>query len=278
MTIYKHCVGEINLNTFKVKTFDQEQAIRALSEIHDYTINSFVLFELRKPEYRDLLVKNNLAIAKKAVSEAITREQLIIQTINAIEELNRICNSLSKRLREWYGYYFPEITRKIEDNELFVRTIIEKDRNELMKELNIKSTMGMKDINNTDVNIILEYARQIKSIYSQRESLKNYLEDLMNEICPNVLRVSGAIIGAKIIERAGSLKNLSMMPSSTIQVLGAERALFRHLRNKKIKPPKHGIILNHPSVLDSKNRGKAARQLAAKISIASKIDYFRDKY
>jgi nucleolar protein 56 len=228
------------------------------------------------------LVKNNIAIVKKAISASVNKEQFIIQSINAIEELDRICNGLSKRLREWYGYYFPESVEKIVDNEIFVRTILGKDKKELMSDFNLKESMGPdigeNNIEDADIEKIIEYARQIQSMYDQRESLKNYLEELMKEICPNVYAVAGTIIGAKLMEKAGSLRHLSMMPSSTIQLLGAERALFRHLRNKKIRPPKHGIILNHPYVLDSKNRGKSARMLSAKISIAAKVDYFKGEY
>jgi nucleolar protein 56 len=279
MVIFKHCVGEINTENLSVHEFD---AVKASEQKYDVMINSSVLIELKKPEYRETLVKNNIAIVKKAISASVNKEQFIIQSINAIEELDRICNGLSKRLREWYGYYFPESVEKIVDNEIFVRTILGKDKKELMSDFNLKESMGPdigeNNIEDADIEKIIEYARQIQSMYDQRESLKNYLEELMKEICPNVYAVAGTIIGAKLMEKAGSLRHLSMMPSSTIQLLGAERALFRHLRNKKIRPPKHGIILNHPYVLDSKNRGKSARMLSAKISIAAKVDYFKGEY
>lgn len=279
MGIFKHCVGEINTENLHIKSFDTDQTTK-----QDYTrtINSSILIELRKPEYKESIVRNNIAIVKRAISASVNKEQFIIQSINAIEELDRICNGLSKRLREWYGYYFPESVEKINDNEIFVRTILEKDKKELMSEFKLKESMGPNigesNIKITDIDKIMEYARQIQSMYDQRESLKNYLEELMIEICPNVHAVAGTMIGAKLMQKAGSLRHLSMMPSSTIQLLGAERALFRHLRNNKIRPPKHGIILNHPYVLDSKNRGKSARMLSAKISIASKVDYFKGEY
>ncbi len=279
MGIFRHCVGEINTTNLHVSIITAEEAAK---QEYDSTINSSVLLELKKPEYKDVLVKNNIAIVKKAISGSVTKEQFIIQSINAIEELDRICNGLSKRLREWYGYYFPEASQKIDDNEVFTRTILEKDKDRLMLEFEIKSSMGpnigQNDIARGDIDKLLEYARQVQDMYDQRESLKNYLEELMKELCPNIYAVAGTLIGAKLLEKAGSLKHLSMMPSSTIQLLGAEKALFRHLRNKKIRPPKHGIILNHPYVLDSRDKGKAARQFAAKISIASKVDYFKGEY
>ncbi|MGV8150937.1 MAG: hypothetical protein ACP5NV_04365 [Candidatus Woesearchaeota archaeon] len=279
MTIFKHCVGEINTENLNIKSITPQEAIL---EKYDVIVNHAVLKELRKPEYKDALVKNNMAIAKKTIAASVTQEQFIIQSINAIEELDRICNGYSKRLREWFGYYFPEISEKIEDNEIFVRIIIEKDKKELVQEIKLSISMGPEigegGIEKNDINKMIEYARQTQSAYDERESLKNYLEELMKKNCPNITAVCGSMIGAKLLEKAGSLKHLSIMPSSTIQLLGAEKALFRHLRNKNIRPPKHGLILNHPTVLDSKDKGKAARNLASKISIASKVDYFKGEF
>lgn len=279
MSIFKHCIGDINTENLHVRMIPPEQST---AQEYENAISAAVLIGLKKPEYRDAMVKNNIAIVKKTIAESVTKEQFIMQAINSIEELDRICNGLSKRIREWYGYYFPEAPQRIIDSEIFIRTIIEKDKNDLMEDLDINKSMGPdigdNDIKKTDIDKMIEYARQVQAMYDQRESLKSYLEELMKELCPNVYAVAGTLIGAKLLEKAGSLKHLSMMPSSTIQLLGAERALFRHLRNKKIRPPKHGIILNHPYVLDSKDKGKAARQFAAKISIASKVDYFKGEF
>lgn len=279
MTIFRHCIGEINTENLHVKPVSSEDSINVK---YDFTVNYAVLKELRKPEYKEALIKNNIAIVKKAIANSVSQEQFIIQTINAIDELDRIVNGLSKRLREWFGYYFPESTERIIDNEIFVRTILQKDKTELMKDFDITISMGPNvgenGVENSDIDKMIEYARQTQMMFDERESLKNYLEDLMRKLCPNITAVCGSMIGAKLLEKAGSLRHLSIMPSSTIQLLGAEKALFRHLRNKSIRPPKHGLILNHPAVLDSKDKGKAARQLASKISIASKVDYFKGEF
>ena len=101
----------------------------------------------------------------------------------------------------------------------------------------------------------------------------------MDELCPNTKAVCGVLTGAKLIEHAGSLKRLSEMPASTIQILGAEKALFRHMKTGA-KPPRHGIIVHHPLIAKApeKIHGKIARALADKISIASKVDYFQGKF
>ena len=102
----------------------------------------------------------------------------------------------------------------------------------------------------------------------------------MKITCPNLSEVAGYLIGAKLISIAGSLKNLVMMPASTVQLLGAEKALFRHMTNKKSRPPKHGIIFQHPTIHNAPywQRGKLARALAGKIAIAVKTDLQLDKF
>lgn len=279
MTIYTHCAARVNTETLHVELISEKQA---LEQHYDEVINHYVLKELKKPEFRENIIQNNIALTKKAIADSVSQEHFIIQTINSIEELDRICNGLSKRAREWYGYYFPEATERISDNELFVREVLQKDKGLLTKELNIKFSMGPdvghNGIEKQDIEKVTEFVMQIRSLYDERESLKNYLEILMKKICPNTYAVAGSLIGAKLLEKAGSLKHLSIMPSSTIQLLGAEKALFRHLRNKKIRPPKHGLILSHPYVMDAKDKGKAARMFSAKISIASKVDYFKGEF
>ena len=234
------------------------------------------LKELRKHDYREKIIQENLKYVKFQISLSTTPDILIIQSINAIEDLDRTINLLSKRYREWYGYFLPELSEKIQDHEIFIRRSLE-DKNELIKELNIDISMG-KDFDQKHIDAMNLFARHIIELFDQRADLKEYLELIMQEQCPNLFAVAGSLIGAKLIEKAGSLKHLSIMPSSTIQLLGAEKALFRHLRNKKIRPPKHGLILSHPYVMDAKNKGKAARVFSAKISIATKVDYFKGEF
>ncbi len=115
-------------------------------------------------------------------------------------------------------------------------------------------------------------------IEQQKDSLNEFIESEMNFELPNFSSISGAILGAKILTEAGSKKNLAFFPSSTIQILGAEKALFSHIK-KKTLPPKHGHLFNHPLVqkLPKNKRGKAARIIAGKLSIAAKMDYFESK-
>ncbi len=132
-----------------------------------------------------------------------------------------------------------------------------------------------------DVSAILLLATQINNFYKLKKHYEDYLKELEKETCPNFATVGGITIAAKLISHAGSLKRLTEMPASTIQILGAEKALFRHMRNKRRNlPPKFGMIHEHQLILKSKEEmhGKAARALADKLSIAVKIDYFKGKF
>jgi nucleolar protein 56 len=242
-------------------------------------ISSYSLQDRRKPEFHAKLRDMNIRHAKELISKTVNEDTYIMQSINSIEELDKVCNVLSKRLREWYGYYFPELSQHIVDNDVFVKRILQKSKKEFMEEYSVDISMG-PDILQKDIDAILGLARQIGGMYSERENIILYLENMMKDYAPNINTLCGTLIAAKLLEKAGSLKHLSILPSSTIQLLGAEQALFRHLRNKKIRPPKHGLILSHPFVMDAKrsDRGKMARMLAAKISIAAKVDYFKGEF
>ena len=213
------------------------------------------------------LRKENLKLTRQAVKESVTRDLLIIQASNSVEELNTVINMLVNRLREWYGYSNPEFTRITYSNEEFAANLFS-----AKKEV---GSMGA-DFSKPDLDVVLDFAKQVNSLFEFRKELLVYVEKSMKEVCPNLCAVASQDIGARLLSLAGSLKNLSKMPSSTIQLLGAEKALFRHLHGEG-KSPKHGIIVNHELVKTSplKEKGRAARVIADKIAIAAKVDYFK---
>ena len=223
----------------------------------------------------------NLLITKQKLKQAVTEDQLIIQTINNVEDLNKTINTLAKRLREWYELYNPEFSESVQDHEKFVELIIKKDKGQLLKELKLKpeQTMGA-ELKDKDVKPIIALAKQINDLYKLKDVQTKYLEEKMNTVCPNMNAITGALIGAKLISLAGSLQRMAKLPSSTIQLLGAEKALFRHLTNKKSLPPKYGILHEHPLIAKAKKKehGKIARKLADKISLAVKVDYFKGDF
>lgn len=226
--------------------------------------------------------------------EQQTRDKLIIQTIDSIDELDKITNILVSRLNEWYGLYFPELYKILNDNELFSKILSKICLKGEMNEQNLKEFMLSEDklkriidaskhsiggeFPEEDLYQIKEIAKLVRSLYERRKALEKYLDQLMEEIAPNINAITGPTIGARLIAKAGGLKRLAELPASTIQVLGAEKALFKHLKFGA-KPPKHGILFQHPLVHSAQkwNRGKIARLLANKIAMASKLDFYGQK-
>ena len=220
----------------------------------------------------------NMLVTKDKVKKSTTDDLLIIQSIKSIEDMQRSFAMLIKRLREWYEIYNPEFSTLTQDHDKFLEMIVTSTRKELLEKLNFKEELSMgSDLGKEDVNAILDLAKQMKELQSNIVTQEKYLEMLMQKTCPNTNAICGHLIGAKLIELAGGLEELSKFPAGTIQLLGAEKALFRHIRSGT-KPPKHGIIVTHPYVSKAKNRGKAARVFANKIAIASKVDYYKGEF
>jgi len=232
------------------------------------------------PNFYQLMRKAGIAITKNKIKNSVKQDTLVIQAINNIDELDRVANTLIKRLREWYELYLPEFSKKLRDNEKFVELILKKKKTELLKEINIsrKKSMGA-DLNETDIKPIKELAKTITSLYTLRKSQSDYLELIIKKTYPNMYAITGSQIGAKLISFAGSFEKLAKFPASTIQLLGAEEALFRHLKTGA-KSPKYGILHEHPLVTKARasERGKVARALGDKISIAVKVDFFKGKF
>ena len=245
-------------------------------------------------DYDDFIEKMNLwgteftkLLMKKSSEEG---DKLIIQTVSALDDLDETLNLFSERFREWYSLYFPEMDKLIKKHELYVdvaSTYTERDnytRTRLKKSLPSKlartlSTVAKKsmgaELSERDLSVIKIFAEEIKSMYNLRENLQKYLEELMEETAPNLTKMAGSSLGARLISLTGGIDRLSKLPASTIQVIGAEKALFAHLREGAL-PPKHGVIFQHPLLQSSPwwIKGKVARALACKLSIAVRADVF----
>ena len=257
---------------------DKEVEIFVKENLLKYAIeHKFVKNQI---EFNQFLTKVNSELSKQKIKESVGRDTLIIHVNNAIEELDKSINVFIERLRELYSLHFPEMDRIIENHETYVR-LIEKfgDRKNVDdKRLNqFKEKSSGMDFNDQDVNTVKMFAANVTKLYELRESLSKYLSTLLKEIAPNFSALAGDMIAAKLIAKSGGLERLSRMPSSTVQLLGSEKALFRFLKSKgKSKSPKYGIIFNHPLVQNSpaNKQGKIARLLASKLSIAARIDYY----
>ena len=271
-----------DLEGFKNKEAFIEKIKNGFSDLKEpgkSELKSMLLY-FKNPGFSDEFRNKNLQLTKNSIKKSVSPDVLIIQSINLIDEADKAANLLAKRAREWYELYNPEFSRATQSHELFAEGILEKEKNELLGALkvSIESSMGA-DLEKTDIEPIKSLARQIRGLYQLRKVQESYISSLMEGLCPNTKAVCGFLIGAKLIKHAGSLKRLSEMPASTIRILGAENALFRHMKTGA-KPPRHGVIVNHLLIAGAPQRmhGKVARALADKIAIASKIDYFKGEF
>jgi len=208
----------------------------------------------------------NLRLTKESLKNETARDVLIIQTIHTVDELIKIINKLVANIKERYGYYAPRLCRS-DDIEALLEGISKK----------VKEDIAI-DMSNEDLSSVNEIANEIISLNKLLISQEEYLESLTNELCPGTSKLATSLITARLIDHAGSLKHFAELPSSTIQVLGAEKALFRHLKTGA-RAPKFGVIYNHENISKAapSEKGKAARRLASEISKSIKIDYFSKK-
>ncbi|OJA07805.1 hypothetical protein AZE42_03425 [Rhizopogon vesiculosus] len=224
-------------------------------------------------------------------------DNMIIQAIALLDQLDKDVNLFAMRIREWYGYHFPELIKLVPDNYLYARvaqfigdkeTLTEEKLPELTTLVGDDSTLAQNildaargsmgsSISEIDMLNISAFATRVISIADYRKSLVSYLSEKMNLVAPSLTALLGERIGARLISHAGSLTNLSKYPASTVQILGAEKALFRALKTKG-NTPKYGLLY-HSSFIgraDPKHKGRISRFLANKCSIASRIDCYTD--
>jgi nucleolar protein 56 len=225
-----------------------------------------IMQSFKKKENFNLLFSRVSEYTAEVLRTLPARDMLVIQSINAIDEIDKSINMLSTRLRERYSLYHPELTREITDQKAYAQKII--------SGVTKKESIGMA-VSKDDLIPIKKQAEQVFSLYEFKEEQEVYLENMMREYCPNLSAVATEMIAARLLAFAGSLKRLILFPASTIQTLGAEKAMFRHLKTGD-RPPKYGIIVLHPLVnaMKRSDKGHVARSLASKISLAAKIDYF----
>jgi len=215
-------------------------------------------------------------------------DSMIIQAIKLLDDLDKELNVYAMRTKEWYGWHFPEMAKILNDNLAYARVILavgmrtnisESDLSEILPEeieAAIKAaaeiSMGT-EITEEDLDNIKLLADQVIVYSNYRTQLSSYLENRMRAIAPNLTALVGYLVGARLIAHAGSLINLAKAPGSTIQILGAEKALFRALKTKH-DTPKYGLIY-HSSLIgqaNGRNKGKIARMLSAKAALGLRVD------
>lgn len=225
-------------------------------------------------------------ITKDKIRESVkTNDVMIVETINSLEELEESTGKHIERLRQWCTPYLPELD-KIHNHELYTKIIATQTTRENIRNSDILESTGITlsddyDIimDENDIAIIKDFASSLLSLYETKRNLEEYIQEKTLQIAPNLHDVAGANLAAKLIAHCNGLENLAKLPSSTVQIIGAEKAIFRHLKTGE-KPPKHGLIFQHPSIRGSNwwVRGKLARAVAGKITIAARKDAFTGQY
>jgi len=223
------------------------------------------------------------------------RDLFVAQAISSVDDLDKILNLISSRVREWYGLHFPELEDLVKDHREYMTLVtklghrsnftvdnltklgLSQDRAKRIYEAASKSVGA--EMSDWDLEPIRTYAGIYVQLSDLRNKLSQYIDEAMVEVAPNIRELVGPLLGARLIMLAGGLMRLALLPASTIQVLGAEKALFRALRTGS-RPPKHGVIFQFPEIFRAPRwqRGKIARALAAKLAIAAKADAFTGNF
>ncbi|XP_024985883.1 probable nucleolar protein 5-2 [Cynara cardunculus var. scolymus] len=219
-------------------------------------------------------------------------DTMIIQAIGLLDDLDKELNTYAMRVREWYGWHFPELAKIVQDNILYAKAVklmgyrtnaAKLDFSEVLSEeveteLKEAAVVSMgTEISDLDLINIKDLCDQVLSLSEYRAQLFDYLKSRMNTIAPNLTALVGELVGARLIAHGGSLLNLAKQPGSTVQILGAEKALFRALKTKHATP-KYGLIF-HASLIGQaapKIKGKMSRSLAAKTALAIRYDALGD--
>jgi nucleolar protein 56 len=264
-------------------------------EINQNKLDLIIKFGLSddRDELAGILQKFAINLSSMKVKETSEKLDLhLVQAVNTLDEIDEIINTIGTRIREWYGLHFPELDYLLQNiityanivrdagsrenitKELLSQLEVPEKKIELIQQAISKSQGGDLTVESSESLKIL--ASEVIKLSELRTNLSNTIENLMEILAPNLKNILTAIIGARLIAKAGSLLRLAQMPSSTIQIIGAEKALFRALKTGT-RPPKHGLIFQHPSVNSAPKwqRGKIARALSSKIAIAVRIDVYR---
>lgn len=215
-------------------------------------------------------------------------DTMIIQSIASLDVLDKQLNTYAMRVKEWYGWHFPELAKILNDNLAFSRVVLKMGFRTNARDTDLSGilpeeieaavkaaaeiSMGT-EITDEDLEATSALAEQVVDLTEHRQNLGNYLSARMQALAPNLTALVGELVGARLIAHAGSLMNLAKSPGSTIQILGAEKALFRALKTKH-DTPKYGLIY-HASLIGQatgKNKGKIARMLAAKSALGLRVD------
>jgi len=225
---------------------------------------------------RALLHEAMRALARRRMRKAVGPDDYASQAVAALDDLTEVSNQLLERLREWYGLHFPELAKIVED-ATFLDLVAEHGDRTAMPLGTADSVGG--PIGPADREAVMAFAALVRDVTRERRRLESHVGARMQEIAPNVAHLAGPILAARLVALAGGVEAMARLPASTIQLLGAERALFRHLR-EGTRPPKHGVLFQHPTIRRAPRwqRGALARAFAGKLAIAARADAYSKRF
>ncbi len=221
---------------------------------------------------RDLLHAAMVDLAKRKVRKAIRPEDHLRQAVASVDDLIEQENTLLERVREWYGLHFPELAKMV-DERTYLDLVAAHGRRERLP-LDATESVGA-ELGEPEERELKSMALLARDLAVRRAGLETYVERSVRGLAPNVTALAGPMIAARLVTQAGSVEDLARYPAGTIQLLGAERALFRHLKTGS-RAPKHGVLFQHPLVHRAPpwQRGAIARAFAGKIAVAARADAY----
>lgn len=306
----KKIKGDLAVEDKALAVSIKEEGLKNLQVVHDS--KSQEIFRGIRQYFNDLMgaegqggiSAEDLKAMQLGLSHSLSRYKLkfsadkvdtmVIQAVGLLDELDKEINTYAMRVKEWYGWHFPELQALVSDNAKYAQLVLKcgmrpqfakTDLSSILEDETIETSvkeaaeisMGT-EIADLDILNIKSLAEQVMSLTEYRAQLFEYLKNRMNAIAPNLTILVGELVGARLISHAGSLMNLAKQPASTVQILGAEKALFRALKTKH-DTPKYGLIY-HASLIGQaapKNKGKISRVLAAKAALAIRVDALTDE-
>jgi len=246
---------------------------------------------LNRTEVDSLMRKVNRVLSRERLKE-VDRDQVLMQAVNSIDDIDEAVNRLVERLREWYSLHYPELDNLVASHDMYSKFVMEIGSRDNFRtaKLGVESNMAQKivkaseeslgvEFNVEDLKAVKAFTGPIISLQQAKAEVETYIGTLMQEVAPNINALAGPLLGARIIALGHGLQRLATLPAGTIQMLGAEDAFFRFLKTGS-RPPKHGIIFQLPAIRNAKRsvRGKIARNFAAKVALASRLDAYKGAY
>ena len=232
-------------NTFSGEEKDSLRLSQVLEEYGSSNGRDFNFKDIPLAKIREA----SIIQAKNSIQNSLTPDKNLVQSIEALDEAHTTFNLMSERFTTWYSQLTGSPRSKLE---------------KILQKTDLPSQMSS----------LKDFILSTKDLISQ---LSRYLDSESPKVFPNLAAILGTQLAVRIVSLAGDLSKLARMPASTIQLLGAEKALFRHMADGS-PPPKHGVLYQHPNVkkANGKDKGRTSRKLAAKVAIASKLDYYGD--